>query len=86
VDSAGLLLAVVVTAASVQDRDAARPLLWNLHRAHRRIRLIWADSVYNGKTLPASHEAMILWAMVALMARRLAQPAQLSNALRVSSI
>ena len=32
------------------------------------------------ETLPASHEAMILWAMVALMARRLTQPAQLSNA------
>ena len=26
--------------------------------------------------LPASHEAMTLWAMVALMTRRLAQPAQ----------
>ncbi len=25
--------------------------------------------------LPASHEAMILWAMIALMTRRLAQPA-----------
>ena len=34
VDTAGLLLAVVITAASVQDRDAARPLLWNLHRHH----------------------------------------------------
>ena len=39
-DALGLLLAVVVTAASVQDRDAARPLLWNLHRACRRIRLV----------------------------------------------
>ena len=29
--------------------------------------------------LPASHEAMILWAMTALMARRLAQPTHLSN-------
>jgi len=28
--------------------------------------------------LPASHEAMILWAMIALMARRLAQPVHLS--------
>ena len=27
----------------------ARPLLWNLHRTYRRIRLIWADSVYAGK-------------------------------------
>ena len=49
VDAMGLLLAVVITAASVQDRDAARPLLQNLHRTSRRIRLIWADSVYNGK-------------------------------------
>jgi putative transposase len=49
VDTQGLLLAVVITAASVQDRDAARPLLWNLHRASRRIRLIWADGVYAGK-------------------------------------
>ena len=30
VDTGGLLLTVLVTAASVQDRDAARPLLWNL--------------------------------------------------------
>jgi transposase len=30
--------------------------------------------------LTASHEAMILWAMIALMARRLAQPTHLSNA------
>ena len=45
----GLLLAVVITAASVQDRDAARPLLWNLHRTSRRVRLIWADAVYTGK-------------------------------------
>ena len=36
----GLLLAVVITAASVQDRDAAQQLLWNLHRATRHIRLI----------------------------------------------
>ena len=34
VDALGLLLTVLVTAASVQDRDAARPLLWNLRRAY----------------------------------------------------
>jgi transposase len=49
VDTAGLVLAVVITAASVQDRDAARPLLWNLRRACRRVRLIWADAGYTGK-------------------------------------
>jgi hypothetical protein len=37
VDAAGLLLAVMITAASVQDRDAARPLLWNLHRTRENI-------------------------------------------------
>src|SRR5579859_2922521 len=37
-------------------------------------------TVRDYETLPASHEAMILWAMTALMARRLAQPAHLSNA------
>jgi transposase len=46
VDTAGLLLAVLVTAASVQDRDAARPLLWNLRRAFPSIRLAWADGGY----------------------------------------
>ena len=30
VNTGGLLLTVLVTAASVQDRDAAKPLLWNL--------------------------------------------------------
>ena len=30
VDTIGLLLTVLITAASVQDRDAAKPLLWNL--------------------------------------------------------
>jgi NAD(P)H dehydrogenase (quinone) len=43
VDALGLVLAVVVTAASVQDRDGARPLLWNLARCCTRIRLAWAS-------------------------------------------
>ena len=119
VDTTGLLLDVVITAASVQDRDAARPLLWNLHRACPRVRLAWADAGYQAsrltawatalritlqivrrpddlhtfavlprrwvvertfawiskhrrtvrdyERLPASHEAMILWAMIALI-------------------
>jgi transposase len=49
VDALGLLLAVLVTAASVQDRDAARPLLWNLRRAFPSIQLAWADGAYAGK-------------------------------------
>jgi transposase len=49
VDALGLLLTVLVTAASVQDRDAARPLLWNLRRAFPSVRLAWADGGYAGK-------------------------------------
>jgi transposase len=49
VDVMGLLLTVLVTAASVQDRDAARPLLWNLRRAFPSIKLAWADGGYAGK-------------------------------------
>jgi transposase len=49
VDTTGLLLTVLVTAASVQDRDAARPLLWNLRRAFPSVKLAWADGGYAGK-------------------------------------
>jgi transposase len=55
VDALGLVLAVLVTAASVQDRDAARPLLWNLRKAFPSVTLAWADGGYAGKlvTWPA---------------------------------
>jgi putative transposase len=130
VDTTGLVLAIVITAASVQDRDGARPLLWNLHRACRKVRLVWADAGYatskltawaatmtitvevvakrnqhvfevlprrwvvertfawiskhrrtvrDYEHLSASHEAMILWAMIALMTRRLTQPDELPD-------
>jgi transposase len=52
VDTTGLLLEVLATPACVQDRDAARPLLFNLHRARRRVRRAWADAVYAGKLQP----------------------------------
>ena len=130
VDVTGLILDVVITAASVQDRDGARPLLWNTHRACAGVRLVWADAGYHAarltawaaamkmtlqivakrdphafeilprrwvvertfawiskhrrtirdyEHLPASHEAMILWVMTALMTRRLAQTNDLSD-------
>ncbi len=36
-------------------------------------------TVRDYERLPASHEAMIYWAMIALMTRRLAQPVHLSD-------
>jgi transposase len=58
VDTIGLLLTVLVTAASVQDRDAAKPLLWNLRKAFPAIRLTWADGGYAGK--------LVTWAKTVL--------------------
>lgn len=48
VDTLGLLLTVVVTAASVQDRDAAKQLLEMLRHRYMRLRHIWADGAYAG--------------------------------------
>ncbi len=125
VDTCGLLLAVLVTGAHVQDRDGARPLLWALHACFPGIRLLWADSGYAGKLvdwaadqlrlavqivaklagqstfvvlhrrwavertfswinrcrrtvrdyerLPQHHAAMVQWAMIIIMTRRLAR-------------
>lgn len=125
VDTCGLLLAVLVTGAHVQDRDGARLLLWALRACFPTIRLVWADSGYSGKLvdwataalrlnlqivrklaeqvgfvvlhrrwavertfswinrcrrtvrdyerLPAHHAAMVQWAMVIIMTRRLAR-------------
>jgi putative transposase len=58
VDTMGLVLTVLVTAASVQDRDAAKPLLWNLRRAFPTVKLAWADGGYAGK--------LVTWAETAL--------------------
>ena len=49
VDVMGLILAIVITAACVQDRDGARPLLWKLAAGYRAVTLIWADGGYAGK-------------------------------------
>jgi transposase len=125
VDTCGLLLAVLVTGANVQDRDGAQPLLWALRACFPSISLVWADSGYAGKVvtwaathlaltvqivakvagqttfvvqhrrwavertfswinrcrrtvrdyerLPDHHAAMVQWAMVIVMARRLAR-------------
>jgi len=48
VDGLGLILAVVVHAADVQDRDGARLVLEPLRHRFMRLRLIVADAMYNG--------------------------------------
>jgi transposase len=60
VDTLGLLLVVVVTAASVQDRDGAKPLLRKLAKHCRRIRLVWADGGYTGKLVTWAKDKLTL--------------------------
>ncbi|MEV0274736.1 IS5 family transposase [Hamadaea sp. NPDC050747] len=49
VDTTGLLLIILVTTAGVQDRDAARTLLWALRTCFNRVVRIWADGGYSGQ-------------------------------------
>ena len=48
-DMTGLLLAVVVHAAYIQDRDGARLVLAKLLGRFPRLELIWADAAYAGR-------------------------------------
>lgn len=58
VDTLGLLLAVMVTGAGVQDRDGACGLLSLLRERLSTIRLVWADGGYSGR--------LVTWAAKAL--------------------
>jgi transposase len=58
VDTGGLLLAVVVTIAGIQDRDGAVRLLAALRARFSTIALIWADGGYAGR--------LVSWAQAVL--------------------
>ena len=47
----GLLLAVVVHAANIQDRDGAKLVLSKLVGRFPRLKLIWADGAYAGQVV-----------------------------------
>jgi putative transposase len=49
VDMLGLLLAVVVTPATTQDRDGAKAVLLNVRGLLPRLRVVFADGGYAGK-------------------------------------
>jgi len=55
VDTLGLLIAVVITAASVQDRDGAK-LVFAEARGETRLKLIWADGGYRGALVNTTKE------------------------------
>lgn len=52
VDTLGLLLAITVTVASVDDAYAARPVMKQLSATRQpRLRIVWADSKYHNHAL-----------------------------------
>jgi transposase len=59
-DTQGLLLDILVTPASVQDRDGGRRLLWRLRRYLPTIRLVWADAGYAGKLVTWAAQVLTL--------------------------
>ena len=123
VDTTGLLLAILVSPASLQDRDGGHALIWAIRQCLPTITMVWADAAYQGtlvdwaadagitlqivrrltgqvgfvvqhrrwvverslswinrcrrtvrdyERLPEHHAAMVQWAMVIIMTRRLA--------------
>ena len=52
VDTMGLILAVVVHSAAVQDQDGARLVLTRMGKTFARLKVIWADSAYGRNDLP----------------------------------
>lgn len=58
VDTLGLLLMVIVTAASVQDREGGKLLLQRLKLRFRSLRAFWVDGGYSG--------ALVDWARMTL--------------------
>ena len=57
VDTIGLLLIVMVSAASVQDRDGGRGILGALHRALGSVRHVFADGGYRGQLVAVAKSA-----------------------------
>ncbi len=49
VDTLGLIIAIVVHAANIQDRDGAKLVMAKLPGRFPRLRLIWADGGYAGQ-------------------------------------
>ncbi|MFB7329693.1 IS5 family transposase [Streptomyces sp. NPDC056190] len=60
VDTLGLLLAVMVTAADIGDRAAAQVLLARVADAHHRLALVWADGGYTGSLVEHCLAALAL--------------------------
>ena len=63
VDTLGLLLAVAVHAADLQDRDGARLVLVRLGDRFPRLQVIWADAGYADPKLGDWVRAVMSWTL-----------------------
>jgi len=52
VDTLGLILAVAVHGAAIQDQDGAKLVLEKLRKGFGRLKVIWGDSAYGRSSLP----------------------------------
>jgi len=67
VDTGGLLLAVVVTTASLQDRDGAFRITAALREAFSTITLVWAEAGYTGRFVRDTRK---IWDLAVAIAER----------------
>ncbi|WP_179436241.1 IS5 family transposase [Streptomyces sp. Ag82_O1-15] len=58
VDTLGLLLHVMVTAASVTDREAGQTLLARLHERNWRVTRVWADGGYTRRLVDFARDVL----------------------------
>ena len=56
VDTMGMVIAVVVHEASIQDRDGAKLVFEKFKQGFTRLKLIWADGGYAGKLIEWTRE------------------------------
>jgi transposase len=70
VDTIGLMLVVMVTAASIQDRDGGQSILERLHGALRSVRHIFADAGYQGALLDLAKRS---WGVVVEVVKKPAE-------------
>lgn len=66
VDVLGLLLAVVVHSAGIQERAGAKLVMANLMAYFTGIKIVWADGGYSGNTLAAWIKAIfnVIWQVI----------------------
>jgi putative transposase len=67
VDTLGLILAIVVHRADLQDQDGARLLLAQMRKGFGRLKVLFADSAYARSGLPAWAQTTFGWLLQTIL-------------------